>query len=205
MHPVTATLLAGVLSTTLGCASWKRFAYEGWGRDRWQQPDRVLEAIGVHDGERVADVGAGGGYFTFRLAKAVGSTGVVYAVDVDPDMIDYLRTRARDDGFRNVEVVAAPTDAPGLPPQSIDLLFMSNTYHHIEDPVAYFRNARRCLRDGGRVAILDLNDSGWFAWLFGHNTSAEKLRADMAQAGYRVAAEHSFVPEQTFIVFVPVA
>ena len=198
----TATLLATLLAAS-GCASWKRFAYEGWGRDEWQQPERVIEALALRDGERVADVGAGGGYFTFHLAKAVAPDGLVYAVDIDPDMIDLLRDRVRVENARNVEVVTATPDDAGLPPASIDLLFTCNTYHHFDDPVAYFRNARGTLRTGGRVAILDLNDRGWFAWLFGHNTPPEKLRAEMAAAGYRLSAEHTFVAEQTFLVFVP--
>src|SRR5512143_1493294 len=98
-----------------GCASWKKFAYEGFGRDRWQQPERVIDALGVRPGERVADLGAGGGYFTFRLADAVGPTGRVYAVDVDPDLLAYLRERAAREGRSNVEVIEATADDPHLP------------------------------------------------------------------------------------------
>jgi arsenite methyltransferase len=204
MHVVTSVFIAASLFGSYGCTAWKRFAYEGWGRDAWQQPDRVIEALAIRPGDRVADVGAGGGYFAFRLASAVGPDGEVYAVDIDPDMVEYLRSRARDEGVRNLEVIAATPADPGLPPHGIDLLFTSNTYHHIDDPIAYFRNAKRYLRDGGRVAILDLNDSGWFAWLFGHSTSPEKLYSDMTAAGYRVVAEHEFVAQQTFMVFAPV-
>lgn len=186
-----------------GCASWKRFAYEGWGRDRWQQPQRVIDALQIRNGDRIADVGAGGGYFTFRLAHATGPSGVVYAVDIDPDMIDYLRERVRDEKVRHVEVVSATVDDPGLPADGIDLLFTCNTYHHFAAPVAYFRNLRRYLRPGGRVAILDLNDSTFFAWLFGHSTPPEKLRAEMQEAGYRLEAEHTFVSRQSFLVFSP--
>jgi SAM-dependent methyltransferase len=186
-----------------GCASWKRFAYEGWGRDRWQQPDKVVEALRIRNGDRIADIGAGSGYFTFRLAQATGPEGVVYAVDIDPDMLDYLRQRVRGEKVRHVEVVSASADDPGLPAAGVDLLFTCNTYHHLDDPVAYFRNARRYLRPGGRLAILDLNDTTFLAWLFGHFTDPDKLRSDMQAAGFRVDAEHTFVARQSFLVFSP--
>jgi arsenite methyltransferase len=184
-----------------GCATCKRFAYEGFGRDRSQQPDRVIAALGLKPGDRVADLGAGGGYFTFRLADAVGSTGRVYAIDVDPDMVAYLRTRATDDGYENVEVLQATADDSGLPAASVDLLFTCNTYHHLNDRTAYFARAGAALRPGGRVAIIDYNGSGWFSWLFGHTTSTETIRSEMEAAGYRLADQHDFLSQQGFLVF----
>ncbi len=132
-----------------GCSGWKRFAYEGFRRDSWQQPDRVIEELGIEPGDYVADLGAGGGYFTFRLAEAVGPGGVVYAVDVDEDMTGHLAERAADEGHRNVEVILGGYDDPRLPDGEVDLLFTSNTYHHIQDRVAYFANLRRDLNPMG--------------------------------------------------------
>src|SRR4030095_12939357 len=85
---IAATMVLALFCA--GCTSLKRWAYEGWGRDRWQQPDGVIEALRLRPGDRVADLGSGGGYFTFRLAKAVGPTGHVYAVDVDEGVDDYI-------------------------------------------------------------------------------------------------------------------
>ncbi len=194
--------LVAALSLVLGsgCAQCKRFAYEGFGRDRSQQPERVIAALGIEPGDRVADLGAGGGYFTFRLADAVGSTGRVYAIDVDPDMVDYLRQRAAD-GYRNVEVIQAATDDPGLPAESIDLLFTCNTYHHLADRADYFARAKAALRPGGRVAIIDMNGTGWFSWLFGHSTAPDTIRSEMEAAGYRLEQQHDFLSQQGFFVF----
>lgn len=195
--PVIVVLLFG------GCASWKKFAYEGFGRDRSQQPERVLAALQVEPGERVADLGAGGGYFTFRLAEAVTPAGVVYAIDIDPDMLAYLRERAATDGVRNVEVIEAGVDDPHLPAGGVDLLFSCNTYHHLGDRTAYFARLKPALRPGARVAIIDHNGAGWFGWLFGHSTKPETIRAEMEAAGYRLEQQHEFLSSQAFLVFTP--
>lgn len=195
---VTVVLLAVVVA---GCTTLKRCAYEGWGRDEWQRPEEVIRALGLHAGDRVADLGSGSGYFTFRLANAVGPTGHVYAVDVDESLNAYVAARAREKGVGNVSVVLARYDDPLLPDPGVDVIFTSNTYHHLEDRTAYFRNARRYLRPGGRVAILDLAGKGWFDSLFGHWTQAETIRHEMEAAGYRLAQEPAIVERQSFLIF----
>lgn len=151
-------LTALALALSAGCNAVKRFGYEGFGRDDWQQPERVVEALHVAPGSRVADLGAGGGYFTFRLAGAVGPEGVVYAVDVDPGMTEYIAERAKREGYANVTVIEAAADDPKLPPGGIDLVFTCNTYHHIPDRRAYFESLTRVLAPGGRVAIVEYQD-----------------------------------------------
>jgi arsenite methyltransferase len=197
-----ATVL--VVALCAGCTQLKRFAYEGWGRDKWQQPNKVIEALDLRPGNRVADLGSGGGYFTFRLAQDVGPKGHVYAVDVDQGLLDYIAGRARDEDLNNVSIVLAKYDDPVLP-EKVDLIFTSNTYHHLEDRVAYFRNAQKYLRPGGRVAIVELAGKGWFDSWFGHWTSSETIRAEMEAAGYRTQQEFTFLPKQFFLVFTPAA
>jgi SAM-dependent methyltransferase len=199
--------LAAVLTVVAllcgGCAASKKFAYEGWGRDRAQQPERVVEALRIAPGSRVADLGAGGGYFTFRFADAVGADGRVYAIDIDPDMLGYLRERVAEDGYGNVEVVEASGDDPHLPAGGVDLLFTCNTYHHLQDREAYFARLQPALRPDGRVAIVEYDGSGFFGWLFGHATSPETIRTEMEAAGYRLAEQHDFLSDQSFLIFVP--
>lgn len=199
-----AALLAAVaVSTAAGCGAVKRCGYAGWGREAWQQSDRVVEALAVAPGSRVADLGAGGGFFTFRLADAVGAEGEVYAVDVDPDMTEYLEDRVREEGRDNVSVVLAPYDDPKLP-VPVDLIFTCNTYHHIEGRVAYFRNARRYLRPGGRVAVIEYRDDDAGFWHpGGHSTPPAAIRDEMEEAGYRLVAEHDWLERQGFLVFAP--
>jgi len=200
---VLAPLAALSLALGGSCASLKKFAYEGFGRDRSQQPERVIAALDLLPGNRVADLGAGGGYFAFRFADAVGPDGLVYAIDIDPDMIAYLKERAAEGGYRNVETVEASAAEPGLPPASVDLLFTCNTYHHIGDRSEYFARVKSALRPGGRVAIIDMNGEGWFSWLFGHATAPETIRSEMEAAGYTLTQQHDFLSDQSFLVFTP--
>jgi ubiquinone/menaquinone biosynthesis C-methylase UbiE len=204
-------LLIGALAllAALGALAWllradlKRWAYEQPGRDAWQQPDRVVQALEVRPGARVADVGAGGGYFTFRLARAVGPSGLVYAVDVDPQMTAYIAERARAESLTNVEAVLAAPDDPGLPREGVDLVFVCNTFHHISNRADYFRRLRAHLRPGGRLAVVDYKPEGWFARLFRHATPPEVIRSELQAAGYRLQREHDFLDRQSFLIFEP--
>ncbi len=177
----------------------KRFAYSGFGRDRWQQPDRVVAELGLRPGGRVADLGAGGGYFTFRLARAVGPSGVVYAVDTDRDMPATLAARAVKQGLANVVAVEAKPDDPGLP-EAVDLCFLSNAYHHLPDRPTYFARLAPHLKPTGRVAIVEAKPRGLHR-LVGHATSPETIRSELEASGYTLIADHDFLPRQGFLVF----
>jgi ubiquinone/menaquinone biosynthesis C-methylase UbiE len=196
-------LIAALSGSCGGCAAWKRFQYEGFGRDAWQKPDEVVALLGIGAGDRVADIGAGGGYFTFLFADAVGATGRVYAVDVDEDLLAYLEERARDEDRENVVVVRGDFDDPKLPDGEIDLVFLSNTYHHIEERPAYFRRVLVDLAPNGRVAIVELDDRSWFPRASGHFTAAEQIASEMAEAGYRLEARHDLLERQSFQIFEP--
>lgn len=192
-------LLVSVAGT--GCTSFKRWVNEGFGRDGWQHREEVLQALHVKDGQFVADLGSGSGYFTFLLAKAVGPGGKVYAVDVDPGMNDYVASRAREEGYTNIDVILAKPDDSLLPESGVDLIFTCITYHHLENRVAYFQNAGKYLRPGGRIAIIDFNGEGWFTRLIGHWTPREAILQELQQAGYSLQQELTFLPNQAFLIF----
>jgi ubiquinone/menaquinone biosynthesis C-methylase UbiE len=201
------TLLLPLLLLTLGadCSSVKRWAYEGGDRDEWQRPDAVVAELALAPGARVADVGSGSGYFTLPFARAVAPDGRVFAVDVDAEMNAHLTSRLAEAGVGNVEVVLATADDPGLPPAGIDLVFMSNTYHHIQDRTTYVAKLARALRSGGRIAIIEYDDAraGWFVRTFGHNTPRDTIVSELEAAGYRLLAEPDFLPRQNFLIFEP--
>lgn len=168
-------------------------------RDAHARPDEVVQALALIGGERVADLGAGGGYYTFRLARAVGESGVVYAVDVDAGLLRRIVRQAEREGLANVRTVRSSPDEPGLP-EPVELMFASQTYHHIPDRVAYFRRAERDLQPGGRIAIVEGKRQG-LPGLFGHATDAAVIRAELDSAGFRLVERYDFLPRSSFQVF----
>jgi len=191
-------LLCGLLA---GCSKFKQWAYEGIDRDQWQQPDKVIAALQIKPGAEVADLGAGGGYFTFHLAKAVGATGKVYAVDVDSGTNDLIAQRAKKDGINHVATILAKSNDPLLPESGVDLIFTSNTYHHIEDRIVYFANLGRYLKPAGRIAIIDYDRRAWLEGLLRHYTPSEFIKREMEQAGYTLQQELIFLDRQSFLIF----
>jgi ubiquinone/menaquinone biosynthesis C-methylase UbiE len=175
-------------------------------RDEWQQPQAVVQALKIMPGAFVADLGAGGGYFTFPLAQAVGPEGRVYAVDTDPDSLRFIQEEgARRGGLpANIELILASPEASGLPDAGIDLIFTSNTYHHLSERTRYMRKLARHLRQGARVAIIEFKPTGWF-WLLGHATAPEQVRHEMTEAGYRLIEEFDFLEKQHFQIFAVAA
>ncbi|HYA28941.1 MAG TPA: class I SAM-dependent methyltransferase [Acidobacteriota bacterium] len=188
----------------LGCGKFKQLAYEGIRRDQWQQPDKVIAALQIRPGDAIADVGAGGGYSTFKLAKAVGPADKVYAVDIDQEMTELISQQAQKDAVTNVEAIVANEDDPFLPKTGVDLLFTGNTYHHLENRVAYFSNLRNYLRPGGKIAIIDFDRRAWIEGLLRHYTPGEFIKREMEPAGYRLQQEFEFLDRQSFIIFIVV-
>jgi arsenite methyltransferase len=201
-HQAQRRLFAALLISFLAlasCTRLKQCAYEGIGRDDWQKPDEVIRALAIRPGDRVADLGSGGGYFTFRLANAVGPKGNIYAVDVDKGLNDALARRAGNEGRSNVEVVLAQADDPLLP-SAVDLIFTSNTYHHLQNRERYFANLKKYLKPHGRIAIVEFNGAGWIESM-GHHTPKEVILSEMKAAGYALQQDHGFLPRQHFLIF----
>jgi arsenite methyltransferase len=166
-------------------------------RDRWQQPQRVIDALGIKRGMRVADIGSGGGYFTMRLSRAVGPEGCVYAVDTDADLRSLVADRAAAGEFINVTTIAPPRQEPGLP-EPVDLAIIVDALHHLPDPPAYLRAlVEQYLAPNARVAVIEAVPR-W--WLFGHATEPAVIRAALEGAGLTIEAEHHFLGRQSFLV-----
>lgn len=193
------SLLLIVLSLS-GCAEWTYQRMNDPSRDTWQKPEGVVEKLAITPGARVADLGAGGGYFTWHLAKAVGPKGIVYAVDIDDTALNMIYKEMLARGTPNVRPIRAETNDPRLP-EPVDLVFSCDTYHHMKDRVAYFHFLASALRPGGRVAILDFHPRGFFSGLLGHGTTKEEVRREMEDAGYRLVNDYNVVESQHFQIF----
>jgi trans-aconitate methyltransferase len=166
-------------------------------RDRWQQPQRVIDALRIKQGMRVADIGSGGGYFTMRLDRAVGPEGCVYAVDTDADLRSLVADRAAAGEFINVTTVAPPPHEPSLP-EPVDLAIIVDAFHHLPDPPAYLRAlVEQDLAPNARVAVIEAVPR-W--WLFGHATEPAVIRAALEGAGLTIEAEPHFLGRQSFLV-----
>jgi ubiquinone/menaquinone biosynthesis C-methylase UbiE len=168
------------------------------------QVDRVVEALDLRPGMRVADLGAGTGVFTVPLAKAVGASGKVYAIDVDSGLLAIVRDKAKSEDLANIEtIVAGATDS--RVPESVDLLFICDTMHHLPDQAAYVRQFAKLLRPGGRVVVIDFAEGHWPE---GHEQFAitpAQVDGWMEAAGFRRTARHTFLETNFFHVYEPAA
>jgi ubiquinone/menaquinone biosynthesis C-methylase UbiE len=176
-------------------------ALEDPARDAYQKPHEVVEALGLKAGEIIADIGAGSGYFTLRLAHHVGPSGHVYGVDVSPDMIRHLNERIRDGGLLNVSTILARPDDPLLP-QPVDRFVVVDVWHHIDDQPKYLALMKKLLKPGGQVVMIDFHKRDLpVGPPLAMKISREDLIAQMETHGFRVAREHTFLPHQYFVVF----
>lgn len=123
-------------------------------RDAWQEPERVVAALALTPAMTVADIGAGTGYFTVRIARAVPQ-GHVIATDLEPDMVRYLGERAQREGFSNVRAILTPADDPQLAPNSVDRILVADVWHHVDGRLAYARKLASALKPGGQLVIVD--------------------------------------------------
>lgn len=191
------------LIISLCLAACARLAYQHMNdpsRDAWQKPKEVIEKLAIAPGARVADIGAGGGYFTWYLADAVGTEGVVYAVEIDETGLELIRKDKQTRGLTRVIPILAEPDDPKLP-EPVDLVFSCDTYHHMKDRVAYFKSLARYLKADGRVAVLDFHPHGFFSGFLGHGTAAEDVRREMETAGYRLVDDFDIIDRQHFQIF----
>ncbi|MGN6716769.1 MAG: class I SAM-dependent methyltransferase [Candidatus Binatia bacterium] len=171
-------------------------------RDAYQKPQEVMTALAIKPGEVIADIGAGSGYFTFRLAQHVGTKGKVYAVDVSPDMILHINRRMRELNVGNVVSVLSDPDDPLLPVRSIDRFFFSESWHHIENQTKYLELMKRMLKPGGQVVMIDFHKKDLpVGPPLQMKIAKEDLIKQMQRLGFRLQKEYTFLPYQYFLIF----
>ncbi len=173
-------------------------------RDAYQKPQEVVKALDIKPGEVIADIGAGSGYFTFRLAQQVGPSGRVYAVDVSPEMIVHLNRRVRGLKATNVVTILSAPDDPLLPDNSVDRFFICDTWHHIGGHPQYLALMKRMLKPGGQVIMIDFKKATTpVGPPMEMRIDRDALVNEMETNGFALAAEHTFLEYQYFLIFKP--
>jgi predicted methyltransferase len=179
--------------------------FERPGREIYDRRHQIVTATGLRPGMAVADIGAGTGLFTRLFSNAVGETGKVYAVDISPVFIDNILRISRRMQQRNVTgVVNSPTDVM-LPHQSLDLVFICDTYHHFEHPDATMSSIRRALKPGGSVIVIDFRKIPGFStpWVMGHVRANEAtVVREIEASGFRLVQDLDFLSRNYFLRFV---
>jgi cyclopropane fatty-acyl-phospholipid synthase-like methyltransferase len=173
--------------------------FEDKERERNLQIQRVMDVLGLKEGSNVADIGAGSGWFTVRAARRVGSSGRVYAVDINRDYLKYIEARAYREKLSNVRTVLGKEDDPLLPQQSVDAVLILKTYHEIAQPIRVLKRLRQSMRSGARLGIIDRNGTG-----DDHGLNRDTVVSEAKRAGFELVEEYDFVkPDRMdyFLVF----
>jgi ubiquinone/menaquinone biosynthesis C-methylase UbiE len=173
------------------------------GREEEQRPAEIIRTMGLKNGDRVADLGCGTGFFARRMARAVGPRGTVYAVDIQPEMLERTKALAERDGVTNVVVVLGADDDPRLPAAGLDWILLVDVYHELQQPGPMLARMRAALKPGGRVALVEYRLEGDSAAHIRreHRMSVEQILAEWTPAGFRLVGRHEFLPTQHFLVF----
>lgn len=194
-HPVTGRIIAPVMGVE--GADW----LERPDREMEESPSRAIRALRLQPGQVVADIGAGSGYYTVRLARAVGPTGRVYATDIQPGMLDLLRRQATRAKLDNIVPVLGTATDPKLPAASLDLALMVDVYHELSEPQVFIRRLREALKPDGRLVLLEFRKEDPRIPIYEvHKMSVADVRAEFEAEGYRLSAVLNDLPWQHILV-----
>ena len=193
------------ISAARSRTSWGRAAFSGWSaaeRETEEKPQLLIDALEIKPGQTIADLGAGSGYYSFRIAPLVGPTGKVLAIDIEPAMLEVITQRASRERIANVATVRASARDPNLAPGSVDLLFMVDVYHELEFPYEVMTKVRAALKPGGRVALIEYRaEDPQVAIKPVHKMSERQVRRELEAAGFRHVKTVRTLPLQHLIVF----
>ncbi len=175
---------------------------EGPDRDLWQLPDEIMDSLGIAEGSVVADIGAGGGWFTVRLARRVGVNGLVYAEDIQPQMLEATMRRVAREGLGNVRRVMGTSENPRLPASAIDAALIVDTYHEFDRRDALLRNIAKSLKPNGRIGVVDFKRDGLGPGpALEDRVDPDEVVRDAEAAGLMLVRRETFLPYQFLLVF----
>lgn len=195
-HPVSGRRYAGVMG--FQGAPW----LERSEREMEEEPDKALDAIRLARGSTVADVGAGSGYVTVRMASRVGPEGKVFAVDIQPEMLDLLRERLLRERLANVTLVLGAIDDPKLPTSTIDLILMVDVYHEFSEPQKMLRRMREALKPDGRLVLLEYRkEDPTVPIRFEHKMTVAEAKLEVEAEGFTLSRVDEVLPRQHILIF----
>jgi len=161
----------------------------------------IVKNLNIQKGDKIGDIGSGGGYFTFLFSKEVEENGKVYAIDTNKKALAFIEDSSKNNEMINIKTVLANENGFSLP-DKVDLFFLRNVFHHLPDHVEYFKNIKQFLKKDGKIAIMDYKKSGFsFVGLFGHYTPEETIIDIMEKAGFSVSEKFDFLDNQSFLIF----
>lgn len=197
VHPVSGRRYAGVMGYQ--GAPW----LDREERDIEEEPDRAINALGLQPGMVVADVGAGSGYMSVRMAGKVGPKGKVYATDIQPQMLELLRRRLARENITNIEPVLGGVDDPRLPEGALDLILMVDVYHEFSEPQKMLRGMMKALKPGGRLVLLEYRKEDPDVPIrYEHKMSVAEARMELEAEGFRFGKVDGILPRQHILTFV---
>ena len=199
------TILGILLTTQFLGAQEKSFHIEDWEKrlSKRQPPVKIMDAIGVKQGMIIGEVGAGTGRMTMWLASRIGDTGKIYANDINKRSLERLRQRCEREGFKNVEIIIGEVKDPKLPANALDIAFMINVYHHLDEPVPLIRNILPSLKPNGVLAIVEC-DSDKITWGEEHGCRRKKeMTEELNKAGFEVIRIETFLNEDNIYMAKP--
>jgi ubiquinone/menaquinone biosynthesis C-methylase UbiE len=181
-----------------------RGVFERDGREVWDRRDDIIRVLDLQPGMAIADIGAGTGFFTMLMAREVGPMGKAYAVDIAPEFVKAIELRAKGQGIDNIVGIVNDQKSTRLPPQSVDLVFISDTYHHFEYPMTTLKSIHEALRPGGELVVIDFKRIPGFssAWVMSHVRAGEdQVTTEIQSAGFEPVQRLDFMQTQYFLRF----
>ena len=181
-----------------------RGVFERDGREVWDRRNDIIRVLDLQPGMAIADIGAGTGFFTMLMAREVGPMGKAYAVDIAPEFVKAIELRAQEQGIGNITGIVNDQKSTRLPPQSVDLVFISDTYHHFEYPMTTLQSIHDALRPGGELVVIDFKRIPGFssAWVMGHvRAGEEQVTTEIQSAGFELVQRLDFMQTQYYLRF----
>ena len=165
--------------------------------------DHIINTLRIKKGDKIADIGSGGGYFTIRFAKLVENEGHIYAIDTNKEFLKYIELQAEKNNLKNITTIHTKSNIPKIPKEKLDYFFLRNVYHHIPTRIKYLQKLGNGLEKNGKIIIIEHNGKGFFNFnkIFRHYIKPEIIRNEMKKAGYEIDKEYDFINQQSFTIF----